>query len=449
MTDRNGTATATAELLRSWKEHPPTMKEFVDYVHTRSSVVIDPGYRCLMFRGIDQQLCSTITTLFDDHYRFNGEDALRYWQSKYTMHPKPGSEIEFEPLPEDPDAWKPRLTIMSDIEAKPVTWLWQDRIAAGRLSLLVGMPGIGKSYLTADMAARVSTGQSWPDGSPCPVGSVLFLTAEDDPADTIRPRLDAHGADVERVYLLSGAYRDGQRDDVVDLMINLNDVAVIELALKQIPDCRLIIIDPIGSFLGSRTDSHRDNEVRAVLAPICKLAEKYGPAVLAIAHRRKSAATHADDVVIGSRGFTGLARSVWHLTQDPEDDTRKLLLPGKNNLAPPTSGLAYSITSEPGLPGIIAWEADAVEMTASEAMARERDTDGKQSATDEAEAYLKDQLGFGPIKTSDLKQQAKKDGFSPRTIERAAKNIGVVKGRNGFNGPWTWRLPELATESPE
>ncbi len=335
---------------------------------------------------------------------------------------------------------RPRLLCMSDVESKPIRWLWPGRIAAGRLSLLVGMPGVGKSYLTADMAARISRGRPWPDGSPCELGSVLFLTAEDDPADTIRPRLDAHGADVSKVHVLAGAYIVDAKDDQADMMISLADINIIEAALQQIDNCRIVVVDPIGSFLGGRTDAHRDNEVRSVLAPIGKLAEKYGPAVLAIAHRRKSSGTVADDMALGSRAFTGLARSVWHLSKDRDDAGLRLLLPGKNNLAPESDGLAFRIA---GNPGVIHWEADPVAMTADEALARENGgKDGNHSAIDEAEAWLRDTLANGSYYAKELKDMAKRDGISERTLDRAANNLNVRRGPDSFGGPWSWSLPE-------
>jgi hypothetical protein len=334
---------------------------------------------------------------------------------------------------------KPRLLRMSDVEAKPIRWLWPNRIAAGRLSLLVGMPGVGKSYLTADMAARITTGRTWPDGSTCEPGSVLLMTAEDDPSDTIRPRLDAHGADVSRVHVLTGAYSVDADDDTTDLMISLGHVDIIEAALREIGDCRLVVIDPIGSFLGGRTDSHRDNEVRSVLAPIGKLAEKYGPAVLAIAHRRKSVGNVADDMALGSRAFTGLARSVWHLSRDADDATRRLLLPGKNNLAPEADGLAFCIA---GSPGMIWWENDPVTITADEALAKEHATkDGNHSAMSEAEAWLRDSLSCGPVKAKEIKDAARRDGIADRTLDRAANSLGVVRGPGSWGGPWVWSWP--------
>ncbi len=290
----------------------------------------------------------------------------------------------------------------------------------------------------------ISRGDPWPDGSLCERGSVLLMTAEDDPADTIRPRLDAHGADVGRVHVLAGAYHVNATDDQADMMVTLADINIIEDALKQIADCRLVVVDPIGSFLGGRTDAHRDNEVRGVLAPIGKLAEKYGPAVLAIAHRRKSSGTVADDMALGSRAFTGLARSVWHLSKDSNDAGLRLLLPGKNNLAPESDGLAFRIA---GNPGVIHWDADPVSMTADEALARENGSkDGNHSAIDEAESWLRDTLANGSYYAKELKDMAKRDGITERTLDRAANHLGVRRGPDSFGGPWSWCLPEATAD---
>ncbi|HRQ74695.1 MAG TPA: AAA family ATPase [Phycisphaerales bacterium] len=273
----------------------------------------------------------------------------------------------------DADTSGPVLRCLADIEPREVQWLWPGRVPLGRITLLVGRPGEGKSFLTTDMASRVSIGRMWPDGSACPDGSVILVSAEDDPADTIRPRLDAHGADVRRLHLLTTVRKCGEGGRLVEAMFTLEDLPALEAALMRHDDCRLLIIDPIGSFLGGRTDAHRDNEVRGILAPVAQLVERYGPAVLIVAHRRKSVGAIADDLAIGSRAFTGIARAVWHLTRDPNDKNRRLLLSGKNNLAPEGTGLAFDIG---GIPAAISWESSPVTMCADDALAAESEGGG-------------------------------------------------------------------------
>ncbi len=341
----------------------------------------------------------------------------------------------------------PVLTCLADVEPRPISWLWPERVPMGRISLLVGRPGEGKSFLTTDMAARVTTGTPWPDGSECPKGSVILISAEDDPGDTIRPRLDAHYADLHRVHLLSAVVR-VDSEGRYERMVTLADLDAIEAALERLPDCRLIIVDPVGSFLGGRTDAHRDNEVRAVLAPIAKLAEKHGPAVLVVAHRRKSPGSIADDLALGSRAFTGIARAVWHLTRDKEDRSRRLLLPGKNNLAEEGEGLAFSII---GQPPHISWERDLVTMSANEALAAENSNRGERkagpgaTARNQAAEWLRELLASGPMETAKVKEEAKAAGYAWRTLHRAKDELGVKPYRREFSGPWYWQLPSDST----
>jgi putative DNA primase/helicase len=343
----------------------------------------------------------------------------------------------------------PMLVRMADVEAREVRWLWRGRIPLGRITLLVGRPGEGKSFFTMDAAARVSTGSPWPDDAPSERGSVLIISGEDDPADTIRPRLDAHHADVSRVRLFSMVRRIGADGKPFEVMFSLHDLLSLEAALRSIPDCKLIVIDPIGSFLGSDVDAHRDNEVRSILAPVAKLAEKYGPAVLVVAHRRKSAGSIADDLALGSRAFTGIARAVWHLTRDTENKARRLLLPGKNNLAREGNGLAFTIAGDP--PALV-WEHDPVQMSADDALAIENNggiEDAKPGpepqARRAAEDWLRQFLATGEVLAAKVKAEAKAAGMNYRTVQRAADALGVIHEKNSLDGGWQWRFPKPGT----
>lgn len=363
-------------------------------------------------------------------------DRIAQRQEEQAWHPAP------KPVDVPPG---PVLTCMAAVEPRPVSWLWPRRIPQGRITLLVGRPGEGKSYVTVDMAARVSTGTPWPDATPCPRGSVLLLTAEDDPADTIRPRLDAHHADVTRVHLLSAIRTtDGER------LVTLADVDAIGDVLSRLGDCRLLVVDPVGSYLGGRTDAHRDNEVRAVLAPLAALAEKHGVAVVVVAHTRKATASVADDLAMGSRAFTGIARAVWHLRRDPENKRRRLLLPGKSNLAPEGDGLAFTIE---GAPPRIIWERDPVIMTADDALVAEaaRRTPGPESA-EQARAvdWLREALAQGPRPAADLVNEWKngQEG-STRTLSRAKQVLAAESYRPQTPGPWWWRLTGKDAKDPK
>ena len=351
----------------------------------------------------------------------------------------------------------PVLVKAGDVAPVAVSWLWHRRLPLGRPSLLVGVPGAGKSYVTCDMAARVTTGTPWPDGSPCERGSVLFITAEDDMGDTIRPRLDACRADVDRVYQLTAVRRiDDETGKPRDVLFTLADVAAMEAALKRLPDCRLVVIDPIGSFLGGDVDAHRDNEVRAVLAPIGLLASRYGVAVLIVAHRRKGNAGSADETALGSRAFSGIVRSIWHLSPDPRDDNRRLLLPGKSSLARKGDGLAFTLIGEPT--AAVVWERDPVRMTADDAMRDERaaeangpsDRPGPEPAARNAAAdWLAAELAdLAEHKVADVRAAAGNAGLAWRTVQRARESLGVLVERATFGGEFIWRLPKPGAATP-
>ena len=339
-------------------------------------------------------------------------------------------------------AHAPVLQCFFDVVPTSVRWLWPGRIPLGRITLLVGRPGEGKSFLTTDLAARVSTGKPWPDGSESVSGSVIFICAGGEPADTLHPRLDCHGADVRLVHLLEKLRRSAPDGQWYDASFTLENAKVLESCLQTHPDCRLIVVDPIGSYLGSGTDSYRDSDVRAILDPVTRLADLYGPAVLLVAHRRKDGGTtHADDLALGSRAFTGVARSVWHLTRDRQNKSRRLLLPGKNNLDKEGQGLAFTIA---GSPPAICWEPGPVDLTANEALAAE-------SASDKASAdspvrrttveWLHELLANGPMAAAEVRREADNAGLAWRTVHRAKDSLGIRPVRASMDGPWVWRLP--------
>ena len=346
---------------------------------------------------------------------------------------------------ENPNAPRPIYQTLADIEPKPVTWLWEGRIPAGRISLLVGRPGEGKSFMTMDLAARVSTGSPWPDQLPCEAADVLLLTGEDDAAEVIRPRLDAHRADTTRIHILKGFnIPAGDNGTRTDCYLTLSDINPIDRMLELFPETRLMIVDPIGSFLAGKTDAHRDNEVRAVLAPFARICEDRHCAALLVAHRRKSGADFADDMVLGSRAFTGIARTVWHLSADPENEDRRLLLPGKNNLAKRGSGFAFTIGGEPPR---LWWEADPVLLSADAGLRAEQSVDHarrgpapvKRTAAAEFLIY---ELKNGPKRVSEIQEAAESAGMIFRTIRVAADELGIIPKRVGFGGGFTWELPQ-------
>ena len=337
----------------------------------------------------------------------------------------------------------PDLVCLADVKPVEVKWLWFARFPLGRLTVFVGRPGEGKSLVTCDMTARVSTGTDWPDGTPTPKGDVLLICAEDDPADTIVPRLIACGADTRRVHLLRAARVVRADGEEATVAFDLSNIDLIRDALDGLPDCKLVVVDPIGSYLGSGVDAHRDNEVRAVLAPLGQLAAARGLAVVLVAHTRKAAADFADDTILGSRAFSGIARSVLHLMTDPEDRARKLLLAGKNNLAKAAPGLAFAITGDPPH---LEWEPDPVELSANDAMPKSGGTDGQRGPApkkrEAASQWLVEMLSDGPKNVTDLEADAEEAGLSWATVRRAQRALNIKPQRTKFQGVWQWALPD-------
>lgn len=340
----------------------------------------------------------------------------------------------------------PVVVRLSDVEPEPVAWLWPGRIALGTLTMLVGRPGDGKSFATADWAARVTNGWAWPDGAPGMPGSVLLIAGEDDPARVIRPRLDAHGADPARVHLLRGVQSIDDRQVAREVGFTLADLSALEQSLDAIPDAALVVIDPIGSFIGGRVDAHRDNEVRAVLHPLAMLAQRRSVAVVLVAHQRKGAAAHADDLLLGSRAFSGIARSVLHLLRDPDDEERRLLLPGKSNLCRPAAGLAFRIDGEPAR---LEWERAPVDLTADGVVGALASGDsGGRTERDDAADWLQAFLADGPRPAREVEHEAREAGYSLATLRRAKAAIGVLSRKPDFDGPWEWCLPSQDAHEP-
>lgn len=343
---------------------------------------------------------------------------------------------------------------LADVQPEQLDWLWPGRIPIGKLTLLYGDPGLGKSFLTMDIAARVSTGCGWPDlpSERFEPGGVILLTAEDGLADTVRPRLDAAGADVSRIEAIESVGIAGGGERGVNLA---DDLYLIEGCIEARGDVRLFIIDPVSAYCG-KADSHTNAEVRGMLAPIAKLAERHGVAIVAVSHLNKSAGGRAMYRAMGSLAFIAAARAGWLVVEDENDPARRLLLPTKMNLASRPTGLAFSLRGTGMIGGVpnIAWEADPVEVLADDALAaiggQGGDDDGRKGALGEAADFLRHELANGARPSGDVKKAARAAGIAPRTLDRARTELSIVAAPDGFGGPWTWALPaQSAPDSAE
>jgi putative DNA primase/helicase len=331
---------------------------------------------------------------------------------------------------------RPVYVWMKDVAAKPVQWLWRDRVPSAMLSLLIGIEGKGKTFVALDMAARVTTGRLWPDsetaGDAPLVGNAVFLTSEDHLEYTIRPRLDAARADPARIVALKGV-TSPKGDEFFDVMQHL---PALEILIQEASPVQLVIVDPLTAFLGT-TDQHKNGEVRMALARFSALAEKYGCAVVGISHLSKDASKQAIHRTIGSVAFSAAARAVWLVSEDKQDSERRLFVPVKMNLARMARSLAFRIENM-----AVAWEDGQFDYAADEVLAVDANRE-EGTAMNDACQWLQSTLADGRVRSAEVFTMGKQESFSERTLQRAKKKLGVLSEKEGIGNVaiWYWRLP--------
>ena len=341
---------------------------------------------------------------------------------------------------------KAKTIRLADVMPEDTRWLWPGRFALGKVSMISGDPGLGKSLITLDMAAHVSKGRSWPDGSECPKGAVILISGEDDPADTIRPRLDAAGADVDCIHQLTAVVRiDRKTSAEMETNFELFDLGPLDEAITRISDVRLVIIDPISAYLGG-ADSHNNSDVRSLLTPLAELARKHEIAIVCVNHLNKGQGA-AIYRMSGSIAFVAAARAAFAVAKDKDDPKRRLMLPVKNNLALDQGGLAYHVETTPSGAPIIAWEADPViDVDIEQAMGAQRGETRQGGKLSDAAEWLRNILLDGPMEADQLEVEAKAAGISWATIRRAKNMAGADSRKRGFDRGWEWYLIEDAQD---
>ena len=344
---------------------------------------------------------------------------------------------------------------LADVPPSEVDWLWPGRIAVGKVTLLAGDPGLGKSFVTLDMAARVSTGAPWPEvgarsedrgasyetvplaprSSSLAPGGVVLLSAEDDLADTVRPRLEAAGADCAKIVAIramAGNDVDGSYRRKFDLG---RDLAHLTSIVEGMGDCRLVVIDPISAYLG-RAGENFNAEVRALMGPLADLASRFHLAVVAVTHLRKGEGA-AIYRAMGSLAFVAAARSAWMIVKDNSLPNRRLLLPMKNNLGNDVEGMSYTI--EPRADGRGACVVWSEEPICQSVMVEGQASPGRPTnERDEACRWLLEMLRSGTVPTKELQDAAAASGFSLATLRRAFRHVGASAVKQGTS--WAWQL---------
>jgi len=237
----------------------------------------------------------------------------------------------------------------ADLRPKPVQWLWPDWLALGKFHLLAGAPGQGKTTIAIGLAATVTVGGRWTDGSRCPQGNVLIWSGEDDYTDTLLPRPIAAGADAKRAYFIDGTREAGK----VRLFAPSSDMSKLKAAIEHIGDVRMIVIDPVSTVVAG--DSHKNTEVRRGVQPLVDLATSINAALLGITHLSKGGqGTDPAQRVIGSIAFTAVARVVLVAARVQSDDgeDKRILARRKSNIGPDNGGFEYHQAQVEALPGI-------------------------------------------------------------------------------------------------
>ncbi len=346
------------------------------------------------------------------------------------------------------------LVCGSDIIPRPTDWLWKEWLAAGKMQILAGAPGCGKTTIAMAIAATVTTGGKWPDGTACEPGNVVIWSGEDDPADTLIPRLVLSGANLRRVFFISGI-REGQESRTFD---PANDISDLHRTLACVGNVRLLIVDPIVSAVSG--DSHKNAEVRRDLQKLVDLAADIRCALVGITHLTKGTQGREPlERITGSLAFGALTRVAWFAIK-PQPDAEgnippRLFLRIKSSNGPDGGGFEYDLCQ-----GALPENLDIVSSYArwgkpvegdNRAIIAEAESvsdDGTGGSLGEAKDFLLGMLRNGPMTTKAIYEKAEGAEISSATLRRAQKYLGIIAEKeNGRNGQWKWHLPGTCSKN--
>jgi hypothetical protein len=333
------------------------------------------------------------------------------------------------------------VVTMADVRPERVDWLWPGRIPRGKITLLEGDPGLGKSTVAYDLAARLSSARPMPGlATPATAADAIIISHEDGLGDTVRPRLEAAGADLRRVHAVKGFGLDGTER----LPVLPADVPIIEAIVEQ-HAAALLIIDPLFAYLGSEIDTFKDHDVRAALVTLAAMAERTRVAVLIVRHLNKRSGGPAIYRGGGSIGIIGLARSGLLVAPDPDDSAGRVLASVKNNLATGIPSMRWRLVPEDNGAARVEW-LGLSSHTAETLLANCEGEPEERSALDEACAFLKDALAGGEVEVQEVRRRAAQAGVTghlgageaadrrPAPQARLLRPVRVVPARRGRGG---------------
>ncbi|MFN8515006.1 MAG: AAA family ATPase [Thermomicrobiales bacterium] len=378
-------------------------------------------------------------------------DYSEWWQESVLSDDPPDNEFRYtiieratNPGPEDDCSLGGIL--LSDVISEQLQWLWPGRIPLGKLTTLDGDPGLGKSALTVDLAARVSAGMALPIGEPLAAGGVILITYEDGLGDTIKPRLEAAGAYLPAI--LAARVREGDDERPFSFP---GDIDYLRRAIRRMK-ATLVIIDPLMAALGGEVNSHRDQDIRRALAPLAEVAQETGAAIVLVRHLNKQSTGPALYRGGGSIGIIAAARSGLLVAADPDDPTRRVLARNKGNLGPPVPSLAFRLVEAENGTVRVSWEGTSHHSAPS--LLALSGNEEERNAVEEAKSFLIDILsdprareGYG-LSANEVTRLAKEAHISPASLNRAKKALGIKPRRIGFGGDgrYYWRLPKATPD---
>ena len=343
-----------------------------------------------------------------------------------------------------PAVWKVNAVSAANIKPVAIRWLWPGWLAQGKLHILAGAGGTGKTTLLLSLIATITTGGRWPDGEKCATpGNALIWSSEDDPADTLVPRLVAAGADLSRVHIIQGRINAQGEADPFDPS---SDIGLLRDTVREIGGVSLLMLDPVVSAV--KGDMHKANDVRRGLQCVVDFAEANLCAVVGISHFAKGGAGSSPaDRVIGSQAFSALARTVLVAAKQQDSDAR-VLARAKSNIGTDDGGVSYTIepcTIDGGIETThVLWGA-LIKGSARDILGDVESVDEERldDSDDPAEA-LRRILSSGPLTGKDAKGLMTGNGYTQKQIRNARERLFVVTTRSGFGGETVvhWALPQ-------
>ena len=381
---------------------------------------VERVFLCLDADKAGEDACKRLTALLPDTVSVTRiQPCMKDWNEVLVHRAEIPNRNYFKSIvlkePSKPETVK--IIRMSDVELTPVDWLWKPYLPFGKLSVLQGNPGEGKTYFAMHLAAACTNGKLLPNMERMEPFNVIYQTAEDGLGDTVKPRLIEAGADLDRVLVI----------DDSDVQLTLSDERIEKAIIEN--NAKLVIIDPIQAYLGADVDMNRANEVRPIFMRLGQVAQRTGCAILLIGHLNKAAGMQSLQRGLGSIDIAAAVRSVMFIGKLKHDPTMRILTHEKSSLAPPGASLAFSLGDEGGFRWVGEYDITADEMLSGIEPQRETKT---QQAKDLICALL---AGGKQVLSEDIDKAALERGIPGRTVRDAKRELGdalkskIVEGR--------------------